>query len=273
MNKKISQFDAITTRNNNDWLLIEEGNTGAYKKIKVADFLKDLNNNQTVKDSNFPNVVLLMPMDGTNGSATFTDLKSHTFTTVGSPILSSSQFKFGSASAFFNGSSKIFTTDSEDWNFGNGDFTIELWLRLNNTSSPQCILGQHNNSNNSDRSFALYYDGSASKLRFFPSTTGEFNSSFTLEDTSPLNSSTWYHIRVTRGGSNLNLLVDGIKKATNPNLGNTALFNSSLPLSIGSDDSNSHFLNAFVDDLRITKGVNRDGGNNFSLPTTVHPIS
>jgi hypothetical protein len=273
MNKKISQFDEITAQNNNDWLLIEEDSTGAYKKITVANFLKGIGNNQIVKDSNFLNVVLLMPMDGANESTDFTDLKSHTFTTIGSPRLSSSQFKFGSASAFFNGSSKIFTPDSEDWNFGNGDFTIELWLRLNNTSSPQCIIGQHNNSINSNRSFALYCDGNPSKLRFFPSTTGAFNSDLTLEDNSSLNPNGWHHIRVTRGGSNLNLLVDGIKKATNSNLGNAALFNSSLPLSIGSDDSNTHSLNAFVDDLRITKGVNRDAGSNFSLPTSASPTS
>lgn len=44
MSKKISQFDTITARNNDDWLLIEEATTGVYKKIKVADFLSGLGN-------------------------------------------------------------------------------------------------------------------------------------------------------------------------------------------------------------------------------------
>jgi hypothetical protein len=42
MSKKISQFPIITTRNNNDWLLIEEAATGAYKRIKVSDFTENL---------------------------------------------------------------------------------------------------------------------------------------------------------------------------------------------------------------------------------------
>jgi hypothetical protein len=40
--KKISDFSQITTRNNDDWLLIEEASTGAYKRIKVSDFITDL---------------------------------------------------------------------------------------------------------------------------------------------------------------------------------------------------------------------------------------
>lgn len=39
MSKKISQFPQITTRNDNDWLLVEEVSTGAYKKIKISDLV------------------------------------------------------------------------------------------------------------------------------------------------------------------------------------------------------------------------------------------
>lgn len=41
---KISDFFEITTRNNDDWLLIEEGSSGACKKIKVSNLLKNLIN-------------------------------------------------------------------------------------------------------------------------------------------------------------------------------------------------------------------------------------
>lgn len=268
MSKKISDYDPITTRNNDDWLLIEEASTGAYKRIKVSDFIAGLFEAQTQDDPYFANVVLLMPMDGISGNATFMDIKGKAFSSVGNPVLSSSQFKFGSTSASFNGSSKIYTSDSADWNFGSGDFTIEMWLRLNDTSNPQCILGQHNNSINSNRSFAIYY---ANGIKLFPSVIGAFDGGLTLQDTNTLSADTWYHITVTRETSSLNLYVDGVKKATNTNIGSTALFDSSLPLSIGSDDSNTHYLNGFIDDLRITKGVNRYTSTSFTLPTSANP--
>jgi len=42
MSKKISQYDPITTRNDDDWLLIEEAATGAYKRIRISDFIAGL---------------------------------------------------------------------------------------------------------------------------------------------------------------------------------------------------------------------------------------
>jgi hypothetical protein len=47
MNKKITQFPQIITRNNDDWLLIEEAASGAYKRIKVSDFIAGLSNTST----------------------------------------------------------------------------------------------------------------------------------------------------------------------------------------------------------------------------------
>ena len=42
MSKKISDFPRITARNDNDFLVIEDAATGAYKSIKVSDFIADL---------------------------------------------------------------------------------------------------------------------------------------------------------------------------------------------------------------------------------------
>ena len=56
-------------------------------------------------DPYFQNVSLLMHMDGTNGGATFTDSSNYAMvpTVVGGTVTSTSQFKFGTASAYYNG--------------------------------------------------------------------------------------------------------------------------------------------------------------------------
>lgn len=57
--KKISDFPPITSRNNDDWLLIEEAATGAYKSIKVSDFIAGLSGGSsgTTYDTDAQNVI------------------------------------------------------------------------------------------------------------------------------------------------------------------------------------------------------------------------
>jgi len=38
-------------------------------------------------------------------------------------------YKFGTASSYFNGSSYIQYPDSDDYDFGTKDFTIDFWVR------------------------------------------------------------------------------------------------------------------------------------------------
>lgn len=42
--------------------------------------------------------------------------------------VSSAQSKFGGSGLFFSGSSYLSLADSDDWNFGSSDFTVDLWF-------------------------------------------------------------------------------------------------------------------------------------------------
>jgi len=69
---------------------------------------------------------LLLHMDGADGSTTFTDEAGHTVTANGNAQIDTAQNVFGGASGLFDGSSGYLTVpDSEDWNFGTGDFTFD----------------------------------------------------------------------------------------------------------------------------------------------------
>ena len=81
----------------------------------------------------------------TEGSgATFTDsATSKTVTANGNVTQTTAQYKFGSKSAVFNGSTDYLSlADSDDWNFGTGDFTIEAWIYLNNYTNENMIYTQ-----------------------------------------------------------------------------------------------------------------------------------
>ena len=86
-------------------------------------------------DPYFQNVSLLMHMDGTNGGTTFTDNSNYALSvTPTNATTSTTQVKFGTASAYFNGSAYLTMPTTSQFAFGTGDFTIEFWgYRLGNT--------------------------------------------------------------------------------------------------------------------------------------------
>ena len=65
-------------------------------------------------DQYYPNVELLLHLNGANGVTTFTDSSSanRTITTVGSTAVSTDQAKFGPSSTYFAGSNDVVTRSS-----------------------------------------------------------------------------------------------------------------------------------------------------------------
>lgn len=100
------------------------------------------------RDPTFSNVVLLC-----NFNDDLLDVKGHTLTNNGSIALSSTQSRYGTNSAYFNGSTKYFTIpDSSDWYFNNNTFTVEYWWYPTSSSS-QYIISQIDSSSNSNSNF------------------------------------------------------------------------------------------------------------------------
>src|SRR5215213_3758360 len=79
-------------------------------------------------DPNWARVALMLGMDGANGSTTVTDESSyaHTMTTIGS--LTTSLFKFGTASLNVLGAGYTRTPSASELQYGSNDFTVEAWV-------------------------------------------------------------------------------------------------------------------------------------------------
>ena len=85
-------------------------------------------------------VSMLLPMDGTNGSTTFTDSGPNAIavTNVGSPTTSTTQLKFGTSAAAVGGTNYLtLPNNSSLFDFGLGDFTIEFWFYYSSSQSGQ----------------------------------------------------------------------------------------------------------------------------------------
>jgi hypothetical protein len=222
-------------------------------------------------DPYFANVALLCHFDGTNGATATVDSSSHarTITRIGSfNTLSTTQAKFGATSTTINPSSGAYwrCADSADFDFGAGQFTVELWLFPTSTpsSGERRLVAQWAAGN-----FAWFFGfGTSTALRFRYTVDGSTRISLDGAWTPILNA--WYHLAVDRDAANVvRIYVDGTVAGS----GTVAatLFNSTATLEFAGDDGTALPPPAgFMDDLRITKGVARYGGA-FTPPAAPFP--
>lgn len=209
-------------------------------------------------DPNFSSVVSLLHFDGAGASTTFTDVIGKTWTANGSAQIDTAQSKFGGSAAVFDGTSNCYisTPDSEDFNY-TADFTQELWYRPASIGARQFLCGQSDSGASSVRS--MFEVTASGTVKFWADNT------VTLESTITLSASTWYHLAVTRSGSNYTLWVDGVSRATTTNASiptdHTSIFCIGRAGLFASLRANGH-----VDDFRVTKGVARYTSP-FSPPT------
>lgn len=194
---------------------------------------------------------LLLHFDGSDGSTTFTDSSSsaHTVTPSGNAQLDTAYYKFGTASGLFDGSGDLLTTpDSEDWNFGSDDFTIEGWVRLNADSTGR-LAGQAS-SGGGNCAFDIYYEASDNKFKGAITTDGSTRT--TASTTGTLSLNTFHHIAFIRHGNNLYVALDGTL-GTAADVTGVTVYNSGESLGIGSLGAySSQTLNGWIDEVRIS---------------------
>lgn len=206
---------------------------------------------------------LLLHLDGADEAVATTDssTSAHAINFEGTAELDTAQKKFGTASLLLDGNSDyLWAANHADWDFGAGEFTIDLRVRFNALPAPaafQTIVSQWISAGaNYSFVFALSNDGGNYKLSFYYSTTGA-NILFVHSDVITLAVETWYHFTVVRDGNTLRFFVEGVAKGTGDLTGVT-IHNSTAKLNIGTQgDGSSDFVNGWIDEVRISKGVAR----------------
>jgi hypothetical protein len=160
----------------------------------------------------------------------------------------------------FDGTGDYLTAPaSPSLDFGTGDFTIETWVNFTALSSNRVLLDRWVTGN--ANSWQLYWRSIGTSMTFL---TG--SSTVLVQDPngSNITAGTWNHIAVTRSGIAVRLFVNGIVVATNTS---SLSLSNTLPLGVGVQTSTiTNFLNGYLSDTRITKGVARYTAN-FTPPT------
>jgi hypothetical protein len=212
---------------------------------------------------NDANTKLLLHMDGTNGSSSFTDnsASGHTVTANGSASIVTSQSKFGGASGNFDGAGDYLQVGaSADFVFGSGDFTIDTWIKIQSND------GYH------DRIISNGPDGAAGGWQFIVNSGSHAlcfgNSPCSVASASTnLHDNAWHHVAVVRSGTTLRLFVDGNQEASVTDATNYSR-NAALIMGAYYDAPNDsgNYLGG-MDELRVSKGIARWTAN-FTPPST-----
>jgi hypothetical protein len=212
-------------------------------------------------DPYWDNTSILLHMDGSNGSTTFTDSSTNAVavTANGNAQISTAESKFGGASCFLNGTSDSLTfTDPA---LGTGDFTIEMWLKSSGNVQFAQIIGNEvsggtsgytfviNNNSSTGGQLALYRAGAL----VVSSSTGDWTDN------------SWHHIALVRSVNSFTIYTDGSANGTGTNTGS---MNGTATAYVGRNNSFApRNLVGYIDDLRITKGVART----ITVPTAAFP--
>jgi hypothetical protein len=159
-------------------------------------------------DPDFASVSLLLHMDGSDGSTTFTDSSSNAFTVTanGNAQIRTAQSKFGGASGLFDGTNDSVSAPSASAPSGTEDFTIESWIRPITTPGAGTYLGICALGNTLfDNVFYL----------FVPSTPGQFailwnNGGRKAQSADVVNVNQWHHVAITRQSNLFRTFVDGV---------------------------------------------------------------
>lgn len=228
-------------------------------------------------DSNASNIVLAVPgISGGQGSGIgdyHADIKGSgtncTVTANGDAAVADVASYYGSALNFDGTGDYIDVTEQSSNLSFTGDFTVELWVKMNTISSTNDLVGTATNTVflGSSKGGWILGHTSSNGFRF----GYQYNSAWTFEHSFGLIGvvNQWYHVAVSRENNTIRYFLNGElhdSQTTSASLNSTEGF-----ARIGGGyGSTSGLIDGCIQDLRIYNGVAKYTGG-FDVPKPFHP--
>ena len=181
-------------------------------------------------------------------------------------------------SVLFNGSNQYLSVaNNAAFDFGTGDFTIELWFMLTADASLS-------NGGTRDATFIAAFEQSGALITDWgfgvggDATTTGTNLSFsarqsstqqTLVYTNTITKNVWHHTALTRTGNTLSLYYDGVRVGQNTNFTNASNTGGNA-ISIGAllYPGFLHYFPGYISNVRVVKGSVVYTGTTYTVPTS-----
>src|SRR5574341_108462 len=217
---------------------------------------------------------ILLHMDGTDGTTTFTDSNiggsAHTWTANGNAQIDTAIAKFGSAAGLFDGTGDyIDTTDHADFSLGSGDFTIDFWFnRAGGDGTGRLIAGQ------SDSAGSVASTSFTARLHTTNVVLCQVSDGAALTSvtgTTTFTATGWHHVAFVRTGNTLRMFVDGVQEGGDVAFSAT-VNNSTNKFAVGRlGELTTNTWNGSIDEFRLSIGTARWTAN-FTPPTSAYGV-
>jgi hypothetical protein len=200
-------------------------------------------------------------LSGTN-SAIYDNAMMNNLETVGNAQISTSVVKYGTGSLAFDGSGdRLIGAPTLLYDLS-GNFTIECWVYFNSVAGQYTGIVSYADLNGWF-GWQLQKFGNQIAFEFISSNAAIGN----VTSSSTVSAGLWYHVAAVRNGSTITIYINGISQGTSTT--SASYSSASSFIRVGDDRTLAYPLNAYVDDLRITKGYARYT-ENFTPPTAAH---
>lgn len=220
---------------------------------------------------NDANTLLLLHMDGTDGSTVFRDdngtgRANRSIVANGNAQIDTAQSKFGGASALFDGTDDYLGVYPAT-NFGTNNFTIELWFRTSaKTQLYPCIINNYVGGSFTTNSWSLFdrHDAVNTKLTLYAYNINSSNP--ILTSTTSISNGVWYHVAIVRSGTSIKMYLNGTEESSTTSSGSLD-GSADKNIFIGKADITTQTsYNGWVDEVRISNTARYT--SNFTPPTT-----
>lgn len=219
-------------------------------------------------DPYWADVASLLHFEGANGGTVFNDQIARTWT-PNVATTSTTQYKFGTSSGHFPGSSNISAADSSGTsflNFAASDYTIEGWIYPTVVSGYQDIVAKRANGG---VYAAFYLRISSGKLQCGTSSGSTWYQSPT--SSSSITPNTWTYVAMVRHGTTITQYINGVADGV-ITIPSSITFSSTTlasPVSIGALGDLTEYFTGYIDEVRITSIARYT--SNFTPPATPFP--
>jgi len=201
---------------------------------------------------------VLLHMEGTNGSTTFTDSSANarTITAYGDAQISTAQAKFGSSSAYFDGTGDRLQLTGQSLIT---TFTIECFARFSSFTDYRMLFDSRTG------------DGDTSGVVLGANSSGQmfiYLNGFVIAG-GALSTNTWYHVALTCDAGNWKIWVNGSQ------IGSTytaSLSQTRTSWRIGMDWAGIYGMHGYIDEFRVTPSTAIYSAT-FTPPTAAFPDS
>jgi len=178
-------------------------------------------------------------------------------------------------SVFFDGSGDYLAMqDSDDFNFGSEDFTVEAWIEGANLASRTNSVVFNQSIGSASSNSAFYFGAGNTGTSLYLSTGGNSWTDY-IECATDISDNGWNHIVWQRKGNTLQIYVNGVLEtvaAGSASFSGT-VYNSSRMVEIGRQSTSGSQFQGHISNLRVCKG-HAVYKSNFTPPIReleVHP--